>query len=467
MTAGLPPLSVAALAAAYRRRKSPASPVEVIESLLERIAERDPAVRSLVTVTPALARRAASRARERLAAGDPSPLVGIPIAVKDLIDVRGIPTTAGSRVLAANVARRDAPLVAALRRAGAVVIGKANTHEFAYGGTTEPTRNPWQLGHMVGGSSGGSAAALAADLCAAAIGTDTAGSVRIPANLCGVFGFKPTNGSVSSAGIVPLAPSLDVAGPLAHTVEDVALVLDGMRGGVAVREAFAAHRRRLQRARRRGGLRISVLRNTGPATHGAAAAFETAVAACSALGAATPDVGVPHFGASLQANFTVLGVEAALFHRRWADQRHLYTDYVRERLEEAAETTALEYVDALRAAPPLRAALDALLADADAVLLPGVPFAAPAAGASEVKVGNRTELRDLGMCRNMAFANVTGHPVLAVPAGFDRGLPVGVQLVGSRDGDAALLALGAEVSKRLPVPTHAPAGGQPAAGTPS
>ena len=467
MTAGLPPLSVAVLAAAYRRRRGPASPVEVIELLLERIAERDPAIRSLATVTPKLARRAASRARERLAAGDPSPLVGVPIAVKDLIDVRGTPTTAGSRVLAGNVARRDASLVAALRRAGAVVIGKANTHEFAYGGTTEPTRNPWHLGSMVGGSSGGSAAALAADMCAAAIGTDTAGSVRIPANLCGVFGLKPTNGSVSSAGIVPLAPSLDVPGPLGHTVEDLALVLDGMRGGGAVRRAFAAHRRRLRRALRRGGPRIGVLRGTGPTTPGAAAAFDAAVVACRTVGAATRDVELPGFGASLEANFTVLGVEAALVHRRWADQRHLYTDYVRERLEQAAATTALAYLDALGAAAPLRAAVDALLADVDAVLLPGVPFAAPPAGASEVRVGKRTELRDIGLCRNMAFANVTGHPVLAVPAGFDRSLPVGVQLVGRRGGDVALLAVGAEMAERLSVPTRAPVPAQPPAVAPS
>ncbi len=222
------PATVVGLASAYRRSRYPLRPLDVVEAYLAAIDQREPDVRAFTTVTADRARAAARAAARRLADGDQSPLLGVPLAVKDLIDVRGVPTTAGSRVLDGNVAPRDAPAWARLRRAGAVLLGKANTHEFAYGGTTDPTRNPWALDRIVGGSSGGPGAAVAAGLCAAALGTDTAGSVRIPASLCGVYGFKPTNGAISTAGVIPLAPTLDVVGPLARTVEDIELLFGAL-----------------------------------------------------------------------------------------------------------------------------------------------------------------------------------------------------------------------------------------------
>ncbi len=223
-----PLLSVGALAAAYRRRRRALSPVEVTEVFLERIERFDEEIRSMVTVTPDLARRHARTAVGRIADGDPSPLLGIPLVLKDLIDVRGVRTTAGSAVLRDNVATSSAPVWQRLARAGAVLLGKANTHEFAYGGITEPTVNPWHTDHLVGGSSGGPGAALAAGLAPLGIGTDTAGSIRIPANLCGVTGLKPTHRTVSTRGVIPLAPSLDVVGPMGHHPRDLALAMTAM-----------------------------------------------------------------------------------------------------------------------------------------------------------------------------------------------------------------------------------------------
>lgn len=449
-------LGVATLAAAFRRRRDRVSPVEVVDELLDVIAAREPEIAAITTVTADLARRQARRAAARIAAGDPGPLVGVPVVVKDLIDVKGVRTTAGSRVLADNVATRDAAVWARLRRAGAVLLGKANTHEFAYGGLTEPTRNPWNTGHMVGGSSGGSAAALAAGYCAAALGTDTAGSVRIPANLCGVAGLKPTNGTVSGTGVIPLAPTLDVVGPLGRRPLDLALVLGAISAHDASAETWARLRTGTRRALGAGRARVGLLTGTGPISPAVAAGLRRAAAALEDLGAVVDEIEIAGFGDALEANFVVLGVEAVSVHERWTDRRDRYTDYVRERLDEAATTPAVTYLAAGRTAQRLRAAVDAALADRDALLAPGIPFAAPPVGAETVRIGDDVEGRDLAMCRTTAFANLTGHPALALPAGFDDGLPVGVQLVGRRSSDVGLCVLGEELAQALSVATLAP-----------
>ncbi|MEI2705343.1 MAG: amidase family protein [Ilumatobacteraceae bacterium] len=338
-----PLLSVGDLAAAYRRRCRPLSPVEVTEVFLERIERFDERIRSMVTVTPDLARRHARTAAGRIAGGDPSPLLGIPLVVKDLIDVRGVRTTAGSAVLRDNVATSSAPAWQRLARAGAVLLGKANTHEFAYGGITEPTVNPWHTNHLVGGSSGGPGAALAAGLALMGIGTDTAGSIRIPANLCGVAGLKPTRRTVSTRGVIPLAPSLDVVGPMGHHPRDLALAMGVLAQRWASDAPDALHRAAAKRAAA-GALRIGVLADPGRMTPGVQAAFERTVATAATFGA-TIEVRVPHVAQSVWTNFTILGVEAVLYHERWRDQRELYTPYVRERLADAESTSAVAYVE--------------------------------------------------------------------------------------------------------------------------
>lgn len=447
-------LSVRHLAHAYRARRS-LSPVEVAEYFLERIDRIDGDVRSMVTVTPELAMRQAAVAARRIAQGDPNPMLGVPVVVKDLIDVKGVRTTAGSAVLRDNVATSSSAVWNRLARAGAVLLGKANTHEFAYGGTTEPTVNPWGSGHLVGGSSGGPAAALAAGLTPLAVGSDTAGSIRIPANLCGVFGLKPTRGAVSASGVIPLAPSLDVVGPMGHHPRDLAMAMSVMSARHVATDPLAANAamRRRTKARR---VRFGILADPGRMTPGAAAAFDRAAAIASTFGTAA-DVHFDEFADAVWTNFTILGVEAVFVHQRWESQRSMYTPYVRERLEQAALTLAIDHVRATRTALAYRERIDQLLERCDALIVPGIPFPAPALGITSVDVGGVVEDRDTSMCRNTAFANLTGHPVLALPVGFEDGLPVGVQLVGRRGGDTDLLALGELFAEELSVATVAPA----------
>ncbi|MCC6226797.1 MAG: amidase [Microthrixaceae bacterium] len=446
-------LSVERLAAGYRRRRSPLSPLDVVEMLLERIAGIDGAVRSMVTLTPEIARRGAVRAAERIAQGDPSPLLGVPVVLKDLIDVRGVRTTAGSAVLHDNVAKSSSVVWSRLQRGGAVLLGKANTHEFAYGGTTEPTVNPWDRGRLVGGSSGGPAAALAAGLAPLAVGTDTAGSVRIPANLCGVYGLKPTNAMVATKGVIPLAPSLDVVGPMGHRPRDLAVAMESLGGSRYSNRRSGPSR--LGRKAAAKSLRFAYLDNPGPMSVGVARAYDETIETASRIGRTSP-VSFGGFDQSVMVNFTILGVEAAIYHRQWASKRDLYSPYVRERLDAAAATSAVDYELARRSIATYRSAVDSMLADADILILPGVPFAAPRLGATVVEVGSAKEDRDTAMCRNTGFANFTGHPVLAMPVGFEAGLPVGVQVLGERGADAELLEIGGLLSSDRPVCTVAP-----------
>ena len=447
-------LSVRDLAAAYRARR-PLSPIEVAEYFLERIDRIDSDVRSMVTVTPELAMRHAAAAARRIAQGDPNPMLGVPVVIKDLIDVKGVRTTAGSAVLRDNVATSSSAVWNRLGRAGAVLLGKANTHEFAYGGTTEPTVNPWGSSHLVGGSSGGPAAALAAGLTPLAVGTDTAGSIRIPANLCGVYGLKPTRGAVSASGVIPLAPSLDVVGPMGHHPRDLALAMSAMSARHASADPAASHAAMRRRAKARR-VRFGVLADPGGMTPGVAAAFERTAAISSTFGTTT-EVDFDEFADTVWTNFTILGVEAVLVHEQWEPHRSMYTPYVRERLEQAALTLAVDHVRATRAALAYRQRVDQLLEHCDALIVPGIPYPAPALGITSVDVGGVVEDRDTSMCRNTAVANLTGHPVLALPVGFEDGLPVGVQLVGRRGGDADLLALGELFADEISVATVASA----------
>lgn len=414
------------------------SAVELLDRMVELVATHEPRVKALTTPTLELAREQAARADARLAAGERSPVLGIPVVVKDLIDVAAVPTTAGSRVLAGNVPTASASVWRRLEEAGAVLVGKANTHEFAYGGTTAPTRNPADTTRMVGGSSGGSAAALAAGFALGALGTDTAGSVRIPANLCGVAALKPTRGLVRGDGVVPLSGTLDVVGPMARSVADLDPLLRVIANLTDVPPPAPQART------------VGVVQLPGPQAASVTRAVESARTALASLGTDVIDVEVPGLAASLSDNFTIMGYEAYRIHEQWADKHELYTPYVRERLTAAADIGEAEYLAALTAAARLRDELDRVLETVDVLLLPGVPFPAPPAYEEQVLVEGQWEDRDTGLCRNMGFANLTGHPALAVPADLEDGLPVGVQLVGSHGADLTLIAVGRTLESLLP-----------------
>lgn len=414
---------------------------ELLERHLSIVDKIEPDVRAMVTVTVDMARQQADEADRRLRAGESAPLLGIPVVVKDLIDVEGIPTTAGSKVLAGNIAGSSAPSWVALKDAGAVLLGKANTHEFAYGGTTEPTRNPWDLSRMVGGSSGGPAAALAAGFCLGALGSDTAGSIRIPANLCGVAGLKPTRGIVSTEGVIPLSPTLDVVGPMARHAADLISLFTALVPGSADEVVTSIDL---------GQFKVGLLSMEGPSDPSAREAVDRAIQTLRRAGASVVPARLDGLPTSLGANFTIMGYEAAQYHRQFEDRRDLYTPYVRDRLAEAAAVTTAQYEDARSFAEDLTARVDDLLAEVDVILMRGVAFPAPPAYDPNVLIEGEWRDRDTELCRNTAFANLTGHPVVAVPIMEDAGLPMGVQLVGKKGNDALLIAVAGELQDRIP-----------------
>lgn len=408
------------------------SAVELLDTALAEMEHWEPQIHAMVTQTPELARAAAQDADRRLAAGDRGDLLGIPIVLKDLVDVAGVPTTAGSRVLADNMATSDAVVWQRLRAAGAVLLGKANTHEFAYGGTSEPTRHPADTSRMVGGSSGGPAAALAAGYCLGAVGTDTAGSIRNPAGLCGVAGLKPSRGLVDPTGVIPLSPTLDVVGPMARRVADLDPLLSVMSGQPATGDPAP---------RTPEGLCVGLL-SLGPMDDQVLRGLSATQEVLATGGATVEGLELPGCTESVYDDFLIIGFEAVQYHRRWADRRDDYTPYVRSRLEDAETTSETDYQAALERARQLRTAIDQALGQFDVLLLPGVPFTAPPAYDDQVEVAGQPEDRDTALCRNMALANLTGHPVLALPAPADGGLPVGTQLLGGLGSDRDLIRLG-------------------------
>jgi len=356
----------------------------------------------------------------------------VPIAIKDLLDMRGLPTTAASRVRDGHVADRDAPAIAHLRQAGAVFVGKTNLHEFAFGTTNEdsafgPTRNPLDPSRSPGGSSGGSAASVATGMALAAVGTDTGGSVRIPAAACGIVGLKPSFGEISCDGVVPLSRTFDHVGPLARNVADASLLYHAMLGdGGATSPAPMPV----------GGLRLAVPRPyfCDLLDDDVRACFERALERLRTAGARVADSEIHHATDIAAVYMHISFADAAAYHAVTLDTMpERYTEPVRLRLEMARYVLAEDYVRALAGREVLRREVDAALAQHDALLLPTLPIPAPPIGASTVAVGRSTEPVRNMMLRLTQLFNVTGHPVVSVPMGrTPAGLPCGMQLVGCR-----------------------------------
>jgi aspartyl-tRNA(Asn)/glutamyl-tRNA(Gln) amidotransferase subunit A len=417
------------------------SAVELLERHLAVIALREPEITAFVSVRAEEARAAARAADALFAAGcDLGPLQGIPVAVKDNIDVAGVATTVGSALLAGNVADRDAAVVRSLRAAGAVLVGKTNLHEFTLGGTTinphyGTTRNPWDLDRFVAGSSGGSAAAVAAGECLGALGSDTSGSILYPAAMTGITGLRPTFGLVSTEGLFPLAPSIDAVGPMARTVDDVTLLLDCLAPGSA-----RPRRRRALRGTSVGVLRDFALHGGTP---GVRAAFEAALADLAELGARVVDVPPPAEFDRFPEWRRVRLAETELVHRRWFPaQADRYGADVREALRAGAGLTALQYLEAVQLRRRLTAGFLALLDEVDVLATPTTPFAAIPIGQDWVDLEGRREPLLPALLRYGTLAGCIGAPALSVPCGFVDGLPVGLQLIGRPSEEAALLAIG-------------------------
>lgn len=433
-------LTIVAAARAFRTGEL--SPVEVTEACLDRIAERDADVGAFATVT---ADRARERARAAMAevADDRDlrhPLLGIPVGVKDLVDVAGLVTGAGCAARADAVATRDATVWQRLDAAGAVLIGKTATHELAYGVATPATRNPVDLGRMPGGSSGGSAAALAAGMCLGAVGTDTAGSIRIPAALCGVVGLKPTRGLCPTDGILPLAPTLDHVGPMALTADDVALLLAGMAGTRHTTVGVDL-----------AGLRIGLATDDALWTDDVRRAFATVADVVGRAGARVTAVPVPSFADAVWYADRIVGVEAGAVHADLlTEHADSLTPATRAKLRSAVRIDTQTYDRAVHHAADVRAGFDAALRRVDVLLAPGVATTAPEYGAEQVTIGGRDLRLGRALCWNSAALNLAGLPAVALPAGLgDDGLPVGVQLIGVAGDDQLLLAIARAVGAAL------------------
>lgn len=425
-------------AQALKNRKISAR--ELARQALDRIERLNPALNAFLTVIdpPAQAKR--------------GPLHGIPIAHKDCFATKGIRTTGGSKILAGRVPDHDAAIVTALDQAGAVVLGKTNLHELCYGITsTNPhfgaVHNPWDLERIPGGSSGGSAAAVAAGLVFAASGTDTGGSIRVPASFCGVVGLKPTYGSISRRGCLPLGTTLDHVGPMARTVRDVAVVFSAMGGESARPDHPDIAPPNIS------NLRIGVPENfffdrLAPEVR---ASIRHAVQTVAALGAQVREVRVPEMEELNSIGRLILSAEAAsIWKRQLALRPQDFGEDVRAALEKGCTVTAADYLDAQRRRQTLSRRLAGIWENIDCLLTPVTPTTAPRIGQTVIQIGGVEEDVRVGSTRLVRPFNVLGWPALAMPCGFsDAGLPIGLQLVAAPHGEAKLFRAGAALEDAL------------------
>jgi aspartyl-tRNA(Asn)/glutamyl-tRNA(Gln) amidotransferase subunit A len=453
MAGALTELSVAELREALRARETTA--VEVTEAHLARIREQDGRSRAFATLLEAEALASARVVDARLVRGTAGPLAGVPVAVKDLLAVRGVVRSNGSVAFAGSAPENaDAAAVSRLRAAGAVILGTTQMHELAYGPTgVNPALgtpvNPWDESRVPGGSSSGSGVAVATRLVPAALGSDTGGSIRVPASFCGISGLKPTYGRVSRRGVTPLAWTLDHVGPMARSVRDLALLLQVLAGHdqadpTTTRLPVPDYAARLERPLR--GLRVGVPRHFCCALldDEVGAAFEDVLRELGAGGAVVGDVALPALGHAGAALGAVILAEARAGLRPLLGERiERVSPEIRIYLELGKLVTAGHYLAAQRLRTGLYEEMLAALAGADLLAMPATPMPAPRVGELQVRLGE-SEMGALeAICRLTGPINLTGLPALTVPCGFTRaGLPIGLQLVGRPFAEADLLAAG-------------------------
>ena len=454
MSANILDLSISE--AARLIRKGELSPVELTTATLERIAKHGDTLKAFISVNDERALQAAKASELMLAAGyDLGPLHGIPIALKDNIAVQGQRTTAGSKVLSDWRPEHDATITHKLKQAGAVLIGKTNMHEFAWGGTSDNPHfgrvcNPWDTSRFPAGSSGGSGAAVAARMCFGAIGTDTGGSIRLPSAINGTVGIRPTYGRVSNHGIIPLAWSMDTAGPMTRTVEDCALMFNAIAGAdakdsataqVPVDDYLSRFGTDLQ------GLRIGIVPDYffSHLQIDVKNAVEAALKTFEDMGAHLVDVSIHHIEGNISAQLTIESAEPSTYHQKTLRERPGdYGDDVRALLEVGEMLLATQYLQAQRYRNLLRAEFLEAFRKVDVFICPTLPFTATALGQTKVIIENGVEEDMLSVIMQYTgIASLTGLPSLVVPCGFDSsGLQVGMQIMGAPFQEAQLFSIG-------------------------
>ena len=439
------------------------SPVEIVQNYLSRVNRINSKLNAFVTVSADVALRAARIAEEEIRAGKyRGPLHGIPVAIKDILDTSGIRTTYGSAVFRDNVPLRDATVVSRLKDAGAIILGKTNTHEFAFGVTTNnphygPTRNPWDLDRIPGGSSGGSAAAVAASLCCSAVGTDTGGSVRIPSAFCGTVGFKPTYGRISKAGVYPLATRLDHVGPIVSSVQDAAIMLQVLTGfdesdPHSLRAPVPDFSQEIDSSIE--GTKIVTSPDLIPDVMDPQleSAYHRAISKIEKMGGEILEKKIETADQILPCSSKILLAEAAAQHSElMKTNSDKYGAVVLDRLRTAQRITTEEYTNALRESEVIRQEIEGLFQDANFLLTPSVQILPPKIGDDTVTVGS--ERLDVPSCcvRFMRLANITGMPAVVLPYGFSvEGLPLSIQLMAPRLGEVKLLNLAHVLEKATP-----------------
>jgi aspartyl-tRNA(Asn)/glutamyl-tRNA(Gln) amidotransferase subunit A len=456
--------SISEIGKLYRHRKL--SPVELTQFLLDRIGRLNPRLNAYLTLNPEIALRDAATAESALSSKarrkssrDLGPLHGIPISLKDNLYTAGLRTTGGSGFLRDFVPLQDAVVVTSLKNSGAVLIGKTNLHEFAYGVTSNnphfgPARNPWDLDRIPGGSSGGSAAALAAGLCYGSIGTDTGGSIRIPASLCGIAGLKPGLGRVSTEGAIPLSTTLDFVGPMARTVGEVAILFE-----VIAAQAKAKPRQRTAHGKH---LRLGIPKHffldvVSPEIQHA---FESSLVTLKKLGAKLKEVSLPYLKETEHAGNQIAWAEATHYHQQAGWYPLHATDYgedVRSRLEMGEKVSALEYLRALDLREKFIAGFHLALLEneVDALVTPTTPIAAPLIGEENISIAGKDRSTRALLLRLNRPANLGGLPAISVPCGLTpSGLPAGLQFLTGVSGESLLLDLAARFEQSHPLNAH-------------
>jgi aspartyl-tRNA(Asn)/glutamyl-tRNA(Gln) amidotransferase subunit A len=439
-------LTVVRLAALIRRREI--SPLELTRFMLERTERLQPQLNAFITITRELALSQARKATEEISRGCyRGPLHGIPLSLKDLFDVRRIRTTAGSRILRNNRPGKNATVVDRLLASGCVILGKTNLHEFAFGATSVnphygPVRNPWDPTRISGGSSGGSAAAVVAGLCAASLGTDTGGSIRIPAAACGCVGLKPTYGLIPLAGVIPLAPSLDHVGPITRCVEDAAILLEAIsRDGLGAGKG----RWKLPRGLRQGvtGMRIGIPKQYyfDRVRADVRRVVLAAIACFQDAGAKLVEIDLPGMKETAELAAEITGAEALAYHWKWLQTRAGdYGDDLRKRMMEKLEMPVLAYLRYQERRQSYTERLARAMSSCDVMAGPTLPMPACFIRDTEVTLGASRETVRNALLRLTRPANLAGLPAISVPCGFSsEGLPVGLQLIGRPFGESTLL----------------------------
>ncbi|PHM65151.1 amidase [Xenorhabdus stockiae] len=427
------------------------SPVELVDAALANIKIAEPEINAFVSVWAEEAREQAKQAEREISQRKyRGPLHGIPLALKDLFDVAGKPTTASSKVRAGHIAQSNSAVTDALHRAGAILLGKTHTHEFAFGVTTPQTRNPLDTRRIVGGSSGGSAAAVAYGGVLAAMGTDTGGSIRIPAALCGIVGFKPTYGLVSCYGVTPLAWSLDHAGPMTRTVEDAGLILQALMGfderDPASRQAPNTNYADFSKQEIKG-LRVGIPQNYyfDQVAESVKAAVKQTAERLKQQGAEVTTFNIPLADYLMPTQWGITVAEAASIHSRTLRKSaSLYGDDVRTFLEAGQLLPAGDYLKAQRARRIICQQWNTLFNDIDILLTPTVPETAALVGQESFTWSDNSQETIINAYLRLCTpANITGLPALTLPVAKDKqGLPIGIQVIGRAMDDATVLRVG-------------------------